>query len=66
MIYIGCSTHLYADPTDEEEALSTGTVTVVVTKDKKLVSVLKPGNIMLLESMLLPVVSEEARGEGVA
>ncbi|KXJ26502.1 exosome complex component RRP43 [Exaiptasia diaphana] len=36
-------THLYADPTDEEEKISTGTVTVVVTKDEKLISVHKPG-----------------------
>lgn len=42
--FAACSSnHIYADPTDEEETLSTGTVTIVVTRDKKLVSVHKPG-----------------------
>ena len=34
---------LFADPTDEEEALLTGIVTIVVTDDEKIGSVHKPG-----------------------
>lgn len=41
--YFNCSTKLYIDPTDEEESLSTGVLTVVVTMDEKLVAVHKPG-----------------------
>lgn len=40
---------LFADPTDEEEALLTGIVTIVVTDDEKIGSVHKPG-----ESLHLP------------
>lgn len=38
-----CSTVLFADPTDEEENLLTGVVTVVVTDDDKIAAVHKPG-----------------------
>lgn len=34
---------LFADPTDEEEALLTGIVTIVVTDDEKIGAVHKPG-----------------------
>ena len=38
-----CSTVLFADPTDEEENLVTGVVTVVVTDDDNIAAVHKPG-----------------------
>lgn len=44
---------LFADPTDEEEALLTGIVTIVVTDDEKIGSVHKPGeslNLLLVSS----------------
>lgn len=42
--FFPCSTVLFADPTDEEENLVTGIVTVVVTDDDKIAAVHKPGN----------------------
>lgn len=42
---------LFADPTDEEEALLTGIVTIVVTDDEKIGAVHKPG-----ESFSFPCV----------
>lgn len=35
---------MFADPTDEEENLVTGIVTVVITDDDKIAAVHKPGN----------------------
>ncbi|XP_031550942.1 exosome complex component RRP43-like [Actinia tenebrosa] len=40
---------LYIDPTDEEDSLSTGSLTVVITMDEKLVSVHKPGGSSITE-----------------
>ena len=34
---------LFADPTDEEEGLLTGVVTIVVMDDEKIAAVHKPG-----------------------
>ena len=42
--FFPCSTVLFADPTDEEENLVTGIVTVVITDDDKIAAVHKPGN----------------------
>lgn len=42
--FLLCSTVLFADPTDEEENLVTGIVTVVITDDDKIAAVHKPGN----------------------
>ena len=42
--FFPCSTVLFADPTDEEENLVTGIVTVVITDDDKITAVHKPGN----------------------
>ena len=39
---------LFADPTDEEENLLTGVVTVVVTDDDKIAAVHKPGEMNAL------------------
>ena len=36
---------LFADPTDEEESLVTGVVTVVVIDDDKIAAVHKPGDL---------------------
>ena len=48
-LFLTCSTVLFADPTDEEENLLTGVVTVVVTDDDKIAAVHKPGeNLYLL------------------
>lgn len=41
------SSVLFADPTDEEENLVTGVVTVVVTDDDKIAAVHKPGDCFL-------------------
>ena len=37
------STVIFGDPTDEEESLASGVVTVVTTSDDKLAAVHKPG-----------------------
>ena len=42
-----CSSVLFADPTDEEENLVSGIVTIVVTDDDKIAAVHKPGNVWL-------------------
>ena len=42
-----CSSVLFADPTDEEENLVSGIVTIVVTDDDKIAAVHKPGNFWL-------------------
>lgn len=47
ILFFICSTVLFADPTDEEENLLTGVVTVVVTDDDKIGAVHKPGKIYL-------------------
>ena len=39
-----CSSVLFADPTEEEENLLSGIVTIVVTDDDKIAAFNKPGN----------------------
>ena len=45
-VILPCSSVLFADPTDEEEQLASGIVTVVVTSDDKLAAVHKPGRLI--------------------
>ena len=42
-VFLPNSSYLIADPTDEEEELATGVVTVVTLEDDQLCSVNKPG-----------------------
>ena len=42
-----CSSVLFSDPTDEEENLVSGIVTIVVRDDDKIAAVHKPGNFWL-------------------
>lgn len=44
-LHFVCSSVLFADPTDEEETLVTGVVTVVVIDDDKIAAVHKPGDL---------------------
>ena len=39
-----CSSVIISDPTDDEESLATGVMTIVVTSEGKLCSVHKPGS----------------------
>lgn len=50
-----------ADPTDDEESLATGVITVVVTSEGKLCSVYKPGGCPLAPEVLVEQCTNEAR-----